>query len=100
MTSGDLTPSQVLQDVVQVLADDQDSLVCRLEGLLGELGHVRLQEGVEDVRKGLSSLLLQVLLCCQPPLRLPLDHLSHLRTDGHGGNHDDRHQQAWSTTLN
>lgn len=67
-----------MQDVVQVFTDDQHSLVSRLEGLLGELGHVWLQEGVEDVGEGFSSLLLQVFLCCQTLLRLPLHHLSHL----------------------
>lgn len=76
-----LTSSQVVQDVVQVFADDEHSFVGGLEGLFGELSHVRLQEGVEDVREGFPSLLLQVLLRRQTLLRLPLHHLSHL-TEG------------------
>ena len=73
--------SQVVQDVVQVFADDEDSLVGGLEGLFGELSHVGLQEGVEDVGEGFPSLLLQILLCCQTPLWLSLHHLSHLRQE-------------------
>lgn len=72
-----------MQDVVEVFADDEHSLVRGLEGLFGELSHVRLQEGVEDVGEGFPSLLLQILLCCQTLLRLPLNHLSHLRDKNH-----------------
>lgn len=74
-----LTSPQVVEDVFQIFVYDEHPLVCRLEGVFGELSDVWLQEGVKDVRKGFSPLLLQILLSRQTLLWFPLDHLSHLR---------------------
>lgn len=77
--AGLLTSTQIVEDVFQIFVNDEHPLVCRLEGVFGELSDVWLQEGVKDVREGFSPLLLQILLSCQTLLRFPLDHLSHLR---------------------